>query len=56
MEKVTSIMPKGYTLNKHQQIQFSGQNMLAFQRHFGARNWPMVHYKSSIMFDSAHTF
>jgi hypothetical protein len=23
----------------------SGQNMLAFERYFGARNWPMVHYE-----------
>jgi hypothetical protein len=28
------------------QAKNSGQNMLAFQRYFGARNGPMVHYKS----------
>jgi hypothetical protein len=29
----------------------SGQNMLAFQTYFGARNWPMVHDKSKIKYN-----
>jgi hypothetical protein len=37
----------------------SGQNMLAFQRYFDARNLLMVHFKSRMLFglfDSTHTF
>jgi hypothetical protein len=34
----------------------SGQNVLAFQRYFGARNWPLVHYKSKIRYTYAIWF
>jgi hypothetical protein len=34
----------------------SGRNMLAFQRYFSARYWPMVHYKSRIRYNNAIWF
>jgi hypothetical protein len=34
----------------------SGQNVLAFQRYFGAIYWPMVHYKSKIRYTYAILF
>jgi hypothetical protein len=43
------------SLCKYQQ-KISGQNMLAFQKYFGARNLLMVRYKSRIRYNNAIWF
>jgi hypothetical protein len=43
-QKCHPIFPKARPFRNNSKKN-SGQNMLAFQRYFGARNWPMVHYK-----------